>query len=64
MEKKSFHLFFCITMSSSIYSNISQNDTKVLNKQWKEMQQRHEEQQQLLVQLKEVAKLHQAEHVV
>jgi len=36
----------------------------VLNKQWKEMQQRHEEQQQLLVQLKEVAKLHQAEHVV
>ena len=28
------------------------------------MQQRHEEKQQLLVQLKEAAKLHQAEHAV
>jgi len=48
-------------MSSSAPSNISQNDTKILEKQWQEMQQRHREKQQLLAQLEEAAKLHQAE---
>jgi len=43
-------------------SNISQNDTEILEKQWQEMQQWHEEKQWLLVQLEEAAKLHQAEH--
>jgi len=44
-------------MSSPAPSNISQNDAKVLEKQWQEMQQRHKEEQQLLVQLEEAAKL-------
>ena len=35
-------------MSSPTPSNISQNDTKILEKQWQEMQQRYEEEQQLL----------------
>jgi len=39
------------------------NDAKVLEKQQQEIQQRHEEEQQLLVQLKEVVKLHWAEHM-
>jgi len=45
-------------MSSPAPSNISQNDAEVLEKQWQEMQRRHEEEQWLLVQLEEVAKLH------
>jgi len=45
-------------MSSPAPSDISQNNAKVLEKQWQEMQQRHEEEQQLLVQLEEAAKLH------
>ena len=49
-------------MSSPTSSNISQNDAKVLEKQQQEMQWRHEEEQQLLVQLEEAAKLHRAEH--
>ena len=43
-------------------SNISQNDAKILEKQQQEMQWRHKEEQQLLAQLEEVVKLHQAEH--
>jgi len=50
-------------MSSPVPSDISQNNAKVLEKQWQEMQQRHEEQQQLLAQLEEVAKLHRAEYM-
>jgi len=43
-------------------SDISQNDAEILEKQWQEIQQRHEEQQQqLLTQLEEAAKLCQAE---
>jgi len=49
-------------MSSLTPSDISQNDTEILEKQWQEMQQRHEEEQQLLAQLEEVVKLHRAEH--
>ena len=49
-------------MSSSAPSNISQNDAEILKKQWQEMQRRHEEEQQLLAQLKKVAKLCQAEY--
>jgi len=48
-------------MSFPAPSDILQNDAKILKKQWQEMQQRHKEQQQLLVQLEEVAKLHRAE---
>jgi len=43
-------------MSSPAYSDISQNNAKILEKQWQEMQQ-------LLLQLEEVARLCQAEHV-
>jgi len=50
-------------MSSSAPSDISQNDTEVLEKQWQEMQWRHEEQQQLLAQLEKAAKLRRAERV-
>jgi len=48
-------------MSSPAPSNISQNNAKILEKQQQEMQWGHEEEQQLLAQLEEVAKLHQAE---
>jgi len=48
-------------MSSPAPSDISQNNTEVLKKQWQEMQRRHEEEQRLLVQLEEAAKLHRAE---
>ena len=52
---------FCIIMFSSVYSDISQDDTEILEKQWQEKQWRYEEEQWLLVQLEEVAKLCQAE---
>ena len=48
-------------MSSPAPSNISQNDAKILKKQRQEMQWRYEEEQQLLAQLEEVAKLRRAE---
>ena len=35
-------------MSSPTISDISQNDTKILEKQWQEMQRRHEKEQWLL----------------
>jgi len=50
-------------MSSPAPSDISQNDAEILEKQRQEMQQRHEEEQQLLAQLEEVAKLRWAKHV-
>jgi len=50
-------------MSFPALSDIFQNDVKVFEKQQQEIQQRHEEEQLLLVQLEEVAKLHWAEHV-
>ena len=49
-------------MSSPTPSDISQNNAEILEKQWQEMQQRHEEEQQLLAQLEEVAMLCRAEH--
>ena len=48
-------------MSSPTHSDILQDNAKILEKQQQEMQWRHEKEQWLLVQLKEVAKLHQAE---
>jgi len=48
-------------MSSPAPSDISQNDAKILKKQQQEMQWRHEEEQQLLAQLEEAAKLRWAE---
>jgi len=50
-------------MSSPTPSNISQNNAEILEKQQQEMQQRHKEEQQLLAQLEEAVKLHQAEHM-
>jgi len=50
-------------MSSPTPSDISQNNAEILEKQWQEMQWRHEEQQQLLLQLEKAAKLFQAECV-
>jgi len=48
-------------MSSPTPSNISQNDAEVFEKQWQEMQWRHEEEQRLLAQLEEAMKLRRAE---
>ena len=50
-------------MSSPIYSNISQNDTEVLEKQWQKIQRRYKKEQWLLIQLEEAAKSHWAERV-
>ena len=50
-------------MSSPTLSDISQNNAEVLEKQQQEKQWRYKEQQQLLVQLEEVAKLCQTEHM-
>ena len=50
-------------MSSSILSNISQNNAEILEEQQQEMQQRHKEEQQLLAQLEKAVKVHQAKHV-
>ena len=63
MEKKVYCSCFCIIISSPANSDISQNNTKILEKQWQEMQQRHKEEQKLLLQLKEVTRLRQAEHM-
>jgi len=49
-------------MSSPTPSDISQNDTEALEKQWQEMQQRHEEEQRSLLQLQEAAEARRAEH--
>ena len=58
--------FFCscfyIIMSSPAPSDISQNNAEALEKQWREMQQRHEEKQRSLLQLQEAAEAHCAEH--
>ena len=48
-------------MSFPAPSDILQNNAEILEKQQQEMQWRHEEQQQLLAQLEEVAKLRRAE---
>ena len=50
-------------MSSPAPSNISQNDTEILEKQWQEMQWRHEKEQRLLAQLEEIAKSCWAKYV-
>ena len=49
-------------MSFPTYSNISQDNTKILEKQQQEIQWRHKEEQQLLLQLEEVVRLYWAEH--
>ena len=54
MEKKVFRSCFYIIMSFPTHSDISQNDTEILEKQWQEMQW-------LQVQLEEVVKLCWAE---
>ena len=43
-------------------SDISQNDAKALEKQWQEMQQRHEEKQRSLLRLQEAVEARCAEH--
>ena len=49
-------------MSSPVPSNISQNNAEALEKQWQEMQQRHEEEQRSLLQLQEAVEAHHVEH--
>ena len=48
-------------MSSPTPSDISQNNAEILEKQWQEMQWKHEKKQQFLLQLEEVVKLCWAE---
>jgi len=50
-------------MSSPAPSNISQNDAEALEKQWQEMQQRHEEEQRSLLWLQEAVEACHAECV-
>ena len=50
-------------MSSPAPSNILQNNTEILEKQWQEMQWRYKKEQRLLEQLEEVAKSRQAERM-
>lgn len=50
-------------MSSPTLSNISLNNTKMLEEQWQEMQQRYEKEQQLLAWLEEAVEAHHIEHV-
>ena len=51
-------------MSSPIFSDISQNDTEMLEEQYFEMQQRHKKEQWLLAYLKEAVEAHYVEHAV
>ena len=48
-------------MSSPAHSDLSQNNTEVLEKQHYEMQWQHEEEEQSLLQLQEAAEAHRAE---
>jgi len=48
-------------MSSPAPSDISQNDTEMLKEQCRQMQQQHEEEQQSLLRLQEVAEACRAE---
>ena len=48
-------------MSSPAHSDISQNDAEALEKQWQEMQRRHEEEQRSLLRLQEAAEARHAE---
>jgi len=48
-------------MSSPAYSDLSQNDTEMLEEQCREMQRRHEEEQQSLLQLQKAVEAHRAE---
>ena len=50
-------------MSSPAPSDISQNDTEALEKQWQERLRRHEEEQRFLLRLQEAAEAHHAERV-
>ena len=50
-------------MFSSILSNISQNNSEMLEEQWQKMQRRHKEEQQLQAHLEEVAETHHVEHI-
>ena len=61
MEKKFFRSCFCIIISSPTPSDISQNDAEALEKQQREMQQRHEKEQRSLLQLQEAAEARHTE---
>ena len=49
-------------MSSSVPSDISQNDAEALEKQWQEMQRKHEKEQRSLLRLQEAAEARRAKH--
>ena len=57
-KREFFRSCFCIIMSSSAPSDISQNDTEALEKQ-----RRHEEEQRSLLQLQEAIEARRAERV-
>jgi len=62
-KREFFRSCFCIIMSSPTPSDISQNDTEALEKQWQEMQRRHEKEQRSLLRLQETAEARRAERV-
>ena len=62
-RKGSFCSCFCIIMSCPTPSDISQDNTKMLEKQCCEMQWWHEEEQQSLLWLQKTAEVHCAEHI-
>ena len=62
-KREFFHSCFCIIISSPAPSDISQNDTKALEKQWREMQRRHKEEQRSLLRLQEAVEACCAEPV-
>jgi len=63
MKKEVFCSCFCIIISSSTPSNISQNNAEMLKEQCREMQWQHEEEQQSLLCLQEAMEARRAEHV-
>jgi len=50
-------------MSSPVPSNISQNDTEMIEEQCHEMQQQYKEEQQSLLHLQEAAEAYHVEYV-
>ena len=62
-KKEKFLSFFCIIISSPILSDISQNNTDMLEQQYLEIQRRHKEEKQLQTQLKEAAEVYHIKQV-
>ena len=63
MKKEVFCSCFCIIMSFSNPSDISQNNTKMLEEQCHKIQRQHKEEQQSLLHLQEAVEACHAKHV-